>query len=86
MRKVAIVGHFGFGRDCLNGQTVKTKILAQELERRLGEAEVVKFDTRGGAKTLLKAPAMIASALRRCENVVIQIRFASSVSMEKRRR
>lgn len=71
MRKVAVIGHFGFGRECLDGQTVKTKIVAQELERRFGETQVLKSDTHGGAKTLLKAPFHVFRALRKCENVVI---------------
>lgn len=71
MRKVAVIGHFGFGREYLDGQTVKTKIVAQELERRFGETQVLKSDTHGGAKTLLKAPFHVFRALRKCENVVI---------------
>ncbi|MBQ8363831.1 MAG: glycosyltransferase, partial [Thermoguttaceae bacterium] len=71
MRKVAVIGHFGFGREYLDGQTVKTKIVAQELERRFGETQVLKSDTHGGAKTLLKAPFHVFRALKRCENVVI---------------
>ena len=69
--KVCVVGHFGTGQNLLNGQTVKTKIVAQELERRFGEAQVLKIDTHGGAKTLLKAPLQVFRALRKCENVVI---------------
>lgn len=71
MRKVAVIGHFGFGRACLDGQTVKTKIVARELERRFGEAQVAKIDTRGGAKTLLRAPFQVFRALNKRANVVI---------------
>lgn len=31
MKKVSVVGHFGFGHDFFDGQTVKTKILTDEL-------------------------------------------------------
>lgn len=71
MKKVCVVGHFGFGEELLNGQTVKTKILAEELERRYGAENVERIDTRGGAKMLLKLPFVLASALRRCGNIVI---------------
>lgn len=48
MKKVCIIGHFAFGKELLNGQTVKTKIIANELEKRLGADEILKIDTHGG--------------------------------------
>ena len=57
MKKVGIVGHFGFGHDLLNGQTIKVKILFQEFQKQLGTENVMAIDTHGGAK---KIPAMIA--------------------------
>ena len=54
--KVSVLGHFGRGETLLNGQTVKTKIITEELQRRLGRKQVLKIDTRGGWKTFLKAP------------------------------
>ena len=30
MRRISICGHFGFGKNLLNGQTVKTKIISDE--------------------------------------------------------
>ena len=71
MKKVCVIGHFGFGRELLNGQTVKTKILTSELLRRYGEENVMQIDTHGGVKALLKLPLQTFSALRRCKNVVI---------------
>lgn len=71
MKKAAVLGHYGFGKVCLNGQTIKTKILTQELERRFGEMEIVKTDTSGGAKALLKAPFQVFSALKQAENVLM---------------
>lgn len=71
MKKVCVIGHFGFGENLLNGQTVKTKILADELVRRYGEGEVVRVDTHGGVKTLLKLPFVVPFALMRCHNIVI---------------
>ena len=71
MKKIAIIGHFGFGIDCLDGQTIKTKIFTEELESQVGEAQVLKIDTHGGVKSLLKAPFQVLKALKKSENVII---------------
>lgn len=72
MKKVAVIGHFAFGKEFLDGQTVKTKITTQELERQLGSGQVLKFDTHGGRlSSLLKAPFQVFSALQKSENVLI---------------
>ena len=34
-KTVCIIGHFGFAKNLLNGQTVKTKIITKELEKQL---------------------------------------------------
>ncbi len=70
IKKVCVIGHFGFGHNLLNGQTVKTKILTEELEERFPN-QVMKIDTHGGMKSLLKAPFHIFKALKECENVII---------------
>lgn len=66
-----VIGHFGNGHKLLNGQTVKTKIVTDELCRALGDSEVLRIDTHGGKKTLIKAPFQVISALKRCKNVII---------------
>lgn len=71
MKKVCVIGHFGFGKELLNGQTIKTKIVTEELERQLGKKQVMKIDTHGGVKSLLKLPFQIFSALKTCDNIVI---------------
>ena len=71
MKKVAIIGHFGFGLECLDGQTVKTKILADELEKQFGEGEITRYDTHGGAVATLRILWNVISALKNHENVVI---------------
>ena len=47
MKKVCVIGHFGFGKELLNGQTIKTKTVTIELEKQLGKDQVVKIDTHG---------------------------------------
>ena len=54
--KICIIGHFGFGEELLNGQTIKTKIITNELEKQIGKNNIKKIDTRGGIKIILKAP------------------------------
>lgn len=70
-KKVCLIGHFAFGKNLLNGQTVKAKILAAELQRTLGAEQVLLLDTHGGMKALLKLPVQTFRAMRGCDNVVI---------------
>lgn len=69
--KVSVIGHFAEGLNLLNGQTVKTKIITEELQNRLGQDQVLKIDTHGGWKTFLKAPFQVLQALRKSANVLI---------------
>lgn len=71
MKKVCVMGHFGFGKDMLNGQTVKTKIVTTELERQLGTDQVMKIDTHGGAKVLPKVSLRLLRVFRECRNIII---------------
>ena len=71
MKLIGIVGHFGFGLNMLNGQTIKTKIVTKALEDRVGNDEVLKVDTHGGTKTYLKLPFKMAGLLKCCENIII---------------
>lgn len=71
MKKVTIIGHFAFGLEYLDGQTVKTKIIANELCHRYGNDQIEKIDTHGGIKILLKAPFQIFHALKNSKNVII---------------
>lgn len=57
--------------ELLNGQTVKTKILTAELERRFTADEVSKIDTHGGKSKLLSLPFSLFNALRKHKNVII---------------
>ena len=70
-KSAAVLGHFGYGQNLLNGQTIKTKIVTEELQRQLGEDQVVCIDTHGGLKTLLRAPFQVISALKGSKNVLM---------------
>lgn len=69
--RVAVIGHFAFGKECFDGQTVKTKIITDELSKQLERDEVIKIDTAGGKSTLLKAPFQSLKALKKAKNVII---------------
>ena len=71
MKRVSVIGHFAMGHQYLNGQTIKTKIVAGELARVLGSDQVATVDTHGGSKTILKAPFQVLGALKNSANVVI---------------
>lgn len=71
MKKIAVIGHFAFGKEFLDGQTVKTKILTKELIRRFGEQEVSMLDTHGGARKLPKLLMQTVRMLKQHENLVI---------------
>lgn len=71
MKKAAIIGHFGFGLNCLDGQTVKTKIITDQLCKIYGGNEIIKYDTHGSLKSLLKAPFVCLSAMHKSKNVII---------------
>ena len=71
LNKACVCGHFGFGENLLNGQTVKTKIIMEELKRRLGKDKVMELDTHGGKKKLFSLPFSLFNALKKCENIII---------------
>lgn len=71
LKAISVIGHFGKGRTLLNGQTVKTKIVTDELCKQFGDAEVIKFDTAGGRSALLRVPFQSLSALKKSKNIII---------------
>lgn len=71
LKVIGVIGHFGLGLDMLNGQTIKTKIVTNALEDRVGNDEVLKVDTHGGIKTYLKLPFEIIRLLKCCKNIII---------------
>ncbi len=68
--KICVCGHFGFGQNLLNGQTIKTKIVAEELDRVYGSENIIKIDTAGGIKELPRIwwQGFIASC--KCKNII----------------
>lgn len=71
MKKVSVIGHFAYGLEYLDGQTVKTKNITNELRKVYSDENVLCFDTHGGIKTLIKSPWYVFKALYNSENVII---------------
>lgn len=71
MKKICIIGHFGFGQNLLNGQTIKTKIITSEIEKKFGNDNVVLLDLAGGIKKIPKLLCEIPRILHKCDDVVI---------------
>lgn len=71
MKCVTIIGHFGDKQIILNGQVVKTKTLAAELENELGAENVARVDTCRGAKSLLKCFFQSLYALKNSDNIIM---------------
>lgn len=66
-----VLGHFGNGLKLFNGQTVKTKVITEELIHTLGTANIQRVDTHGGIRSLLKAPVYVTRAIASSQNVII---------------
>lgn len=70
-KKVGIFGHFGFGKTKLNGQTVKTLSVAYVLEQNFGSENVLKKDTDGGFKSLLRIMKDACVLQKQCNKKVV---------------
>lgn len=66
-----ICGHFGFDKEFFDGQTVKTKIISDELEKELGADCICKVDTYGGMKRFAAIIAKYFSLFVTCKNILI---------------
>lgn len=71
MKKICVIGHFGKGKNLLNGQTIKTKIFTNQLAVIYGEDEIVRIDTHGGLKNVPKLIVQSIIAVAKCKNIVI---------------
>ena len=68
--KVGIIGHFGFGLDLANGQTIKTKIVSEVIKKAV-DGNICYVDAHGGIKAVLPVLFGCVRLLRKCDNVFI---------------
>lgn len=71
MKKIGIIGHFGFGKNLANGQTVKTKIITKEIKDQVGTNEVFCVDTHQAKKRFIFLIFKIFKIMKYCENIII---------------
>lgn len=72
MRYIAgICGHFGFGLDLVNGQTIKTKIIAEELARTFGDEQIKCMDTHGGALAVPRMAWQLLRLFMQCGQIIL---------------
>lgn len=70
-KTVCVIGHFGGTKIFLDGQTIKTKTITEELERQLGADNVGKIDTYGGIKRYFSLSFQLLHSLKKFNNIVI---------------
>lgn len=71
MKQVGVIGHFGGNYSFSDGQTVKTKIVTNELIKTFGEKDVATVDTYGGIKKLLMTVFKSVKLLKECRNIIM---------------
>lgn len=70
MKKVVVLGHFAFGQDKSNGQTIKTKIVTRALEKEVGPEQIDCKDTVGGWRFMLRLPFVALQMMLNYRNII----------------
>lgn len=70
MKPICVCGHFAFGKNKLNGQTIKTIITSQELAKAIGEGNMMYVDTAGIHCMLMLIPRLFWAAIK-CNHILI---------------
>ncbi len=71
MKRIGILGHFGFGTEKSNGQTIKTKTVTEALQKVYGLQAIGMEDTMGGWKFMFLLPKVVWHLLRNYQNIII---------------
>ena len=70
-KRVGVIGHFGYGKNLVNGQTIKAKIITDELKKILGEEKVETLDSSIGIKGIISLFFRVGAMMYRCKNIII---------------
>lgn len=70
-RTVGVIGHFGYGKKLVNGQTIKAKIITDELKKNLGEENVETIDSSIGIKGIVSLFFRVGVVMSRCKNIIM---------------
>lgn len=71
MKRIGICGHFGGNENFLDGQTIKTKILTDELIKIYGLDEIETIDTHGWKRSPIKLLIQCVSMIIGTENIIV---------------
>lgn len=71
MNKIGVCGHLGKGKNLVNGQTIKTKTLVEELQNILGKENVDTVDSHMWKKNFLQLIIGILNIMRKDKNIII---------------
>lgn len=69
--KIGICGHFGGEKNFFDGQTIKTKILYEEIGNILGDEKLSKVDTYRWKQRIFKLLNECIKLAKECEHIVI---------------
>lgn len=73
-KRISLIGNLGNADGCFNGQTVKTKIVTDELIRYFGSNQVDIFNTSAGLKVLFAAPLIAFKAVKKVMTSLFYLR------------
>lgn len=71
MRKISIIGNFDIKNNSYNGQTIKTRIVADELKSLYGASEIKRIDTAGGKSVVLRLLFQLFGCVMGSRNIII---------------
>lgn len=69
--KAVVIGHFAFGLNYSDGQTVKTRNIYEALKKNYGDNNIKTIDTHGTLKALILSPFVLLMSFIITNNVVI---------------
>lgn len=71
MKRIGIIGHFGAKHEFLDGQTVRTKIMTEELKNHFPDREFVYVDTYNYRKRPFQVAISTIMCIFRCKKIII---------------
>lgn len=71
MKKIGVCGHFGKNKKLLNGQTIKTKIIASEFTKLYGKDEIQIFDTHNFVKKCVRKLIELIKLFNSSKNILM---------------
>ena len=69
-KKICILGHFGHGKNLLNGQTVKTKNLSNSIKK-YTEYEIIELDSHNWIRKPVSLLKKLKRSFKECDNIIM---------------